>query len=205
MTATAGEIRSWRLAAAAIAALLLVSCAAPRVRPDAELMAAQVQREQKLSAMADWSLKGRLAISGPGDSGSGSLDWQQKGVEYRFTMHAPVTGKTWTLTGDGQIAELTGLHAESVSAANASDLLQRELGWNVPVVELASWVRGLRSAGPAEISFRADGLPAEFRQQGWLIEFREYDETRKPALPRRIFASNGEYKVRLAIQRWDVP
>lgn len=170
-----------------------------------DLMAAQEQREQKLSAMADWSLKGRLALSGPGDSGSGSLDWQQNGVDYRFTMHAPVTGKTWTLIGNGQSAELTGLQSQPVRAQDATTLLERELGWKVPVIELSYWVRGQRAPGPADITFRSDGLPAEFRQQGWLIEYREYDETREPALPRRIFASNGEYKVRLAIQRWDLP
>ncbi|MEZ5462704.1 lipoprotein insertase outer membrane protein LolB [Dokdonella sp.] len=205
MIAKPFPMRQWRLLPVGLLALLLVACAAPRVRPDAALLAAQQQREQQLTAMSDWSLKGRLALSGPEDSGSGSLDWQQKGVEFRFTMHAPVTGKTWTLSGNDHGAELTGLQPGPVAARDASSLLERELGWNVPVTELAHWVRGLRAAGPAEIVFRADGLPAEFRQAGWLVEFKEYDEAREPALPRRIFASNGEYKVRLAIQRWDLP
>lgn len=168
-------------------------------------MATLEQREQQLMAMNEWSLKGRLALSGPADSGSGSLDWQQQGVDYRFTMHAPVTGKTWTLSGNGQTAELLGLQPTPITARDASTLLERELGWKVPVIELANWVRGVRANGPAEVIFRPDGLPAEFRQGDWLIEYREYDDTRQPALPRRIFASNGEYKVRLAIQRWDVP
>ncbi|MGB0135217.1 lipoprotein insertase outer membrane protein LolB, partial [Dokdonella sp.] len=195
-------LRYWRLPALAAIAVLLTSCAASRIRPDADLMSAQEQREQQLAVVSDWSLKGRLALSGPGDSGSGSLDWQQEGVDYVFTMHAPVTGKTWTLSGNGDYAELAGLQAQPVTARDASTLLERELGWKVPVVELAHWVRGLRAPGAAEIIFRPDGLPAEFRQDGWLIEYREYDETRDPPLPRRIFASNGEYKVRLAIQRW---
>lgn len=205
MTARHLDRHQGRLAALAFLSLFLVSCATPHVRPDADLMSAQDQREQQLMAISDWSLQGRLALSGPSDSGSGSLDWQQKGVDYRFTMQAPVTGKTWTLSGNGQYAELTGLQAQPVKAGDASTLLNRELGWKVPVVELAYWVRGLRAAGPADVVFRPDGLPAEFRQDGWLIEYREYDETREPALPRRIFASNGEYKVRLAIQRWDLP
>ena len=78
-------------------------------------------------------------------------------------------------------------------------------GWKVPVVELSSWVLGLRAAGPAEISFREDGLPREIVQNGWTVEYRDYDATHEPPLPQRIFASLGEFKVRLAIQRWQTP
>ena len=191
--------------AVALTAMLLASCAAPRLKPDSSLLAAQAQRERELSAHSRWSLAARLAISGPQDGGSGSLAWAQDGSEYRFAVSAPVTGKTWTLSGDGERAELSGLHAEPVAGDDAATLLQRELGWNVPVLELASWVRGLRAAGPARIVFRKDGLPAEFAQAGWKIEYRDYDTSVEPALPRRIFASNGVYKVRLAVQRWDMP
>ena len=199
----------WRTAAQRIAAallvLLLASCAAPRLRPDAGLMAGQEQRERALRAESVWSLSGRLAISGPGEGGSGSLQWTQDGAGFRFAVSAPVTGKTWTLSGDAGHAELSGLREQPVHAADAAGLLQRELGWNVPVAELVDWVRGLRVPGPAKVVFREDGLPAEFVQNGWKIEYRDYDTARQPALPVRIFASNGDYKVRLAIQHWDVP
>jgi outer membrane lipoprotein LolB len=185
--------------------LLLASCAAPRLRPDASMLAAQAERERVLSAQPRWSLAGRLAISGPQDGGSGSLTWTQDGAKYRFAVSAPVTGKTWTLSGNGEQAELSGLREQAIVGHDAASLLRRELGWNVPVLELSSWVRGLRAPGPAGIVFRSDGLPAEFAQDGWKIEYRDYDTSHAPALPRRVFASNGVYKVRLAIQRWETP
>jgi outer membrane lipoprotein LolB len=189
----------------AIVAILLVlaGCAAPRLRPDAALLAAQEQRERTLGAQSTWKLNGRLAISGPNDGGSGSLEWSQDGAGFRVTMSAPVTGKTWTLTGNEHQAELEGLHAQAVSGSDAASLLERELGWKVPVVELSSWVRAIRAPGRAEIVFRADGLPAEFIQAGWKIEYLDYDASQEPRLPRRIFASRGDYKVRLVVQRWE--
>lgn len=194
-----------RRLAVALLAVLLASCAAPRLRPDAGLMAGQEQRERVLGAEPAWSLSGRLAISGPQEGGSGSLVWTQDGADFRFAVSAPVTGKTWTLSGNRDHAELSGLREQPVRAPDAAGLLQRELGWKVPVVELAAWVRGLRVPGPARVVFREDGLPAEFVQNGWKIEYRDYDTARQPALPVRIFASNGDYKVRLAIQHWDTP
>ncbi len=205
MTGSARNGALIRAASFTLLAALLASCAAPRLRPDAARMAGLEQRERILLAHRDWSLQGRMAISGPGDSGSGSLDWIQHGETYRFALSAPVSGKTWTLSGNNQHAELTGLRAQAVVGTSAVEILGRELGWKVPIAELAYWVRGIRAPGKAEVVFATDGLPAELRQAGWTIEFREYGSTDNPVLPRRIFASNGEFKVRLVIQRWGVP
>ena len=194
-----------RVAALFVLPILLASCAASRLRPDSRLLEMQEQREGLLQTMQAWSLRGRLAISGPNGSGSGSLDWQQDGREFRFAVSAPVTGKTWTLSGDERHAQLTGLHAQPVEADDAASLLMQELGWRVPVVELSSWVLGLRAPGPSDISFREDGLPLEILQNGWKVEYRDYDKTQEPPLPRRIFASQEEFRVRLAIQHWQTP
>jgi outer membrane lipoprotein LolB len=185
---------------------LLASCSTPGLlRPDAARMSALEQRERALGARPDWALRGRMAISGPQDSGSGTLDWSQQGSTFRFALSAPVSGKTWTLSGDSAHAELLGLHGqEPVVAATASGLLASELGWNVPVTQLAYWVRGIRAPGPAEVVFQGDGLPAEIRQDGWVIEFRDYETTQDPLLPRKIFAGNGAYKVRLVVQSWEL-
>ena len=195
--------RQLRAGSLGVLALLVTSCAAPRLKPDAGRMQLLEQREHILLARSDWSLAGRMAISGPQDSGSGSLEWQQQGEVFSFTLHAPVSGKTWTLSGDAEHAQLTGLREQALEAANGADLLARELGWRVPVGELAYWVRGLRAPGRAEVTFQEDGLPAEIRQHGWTVEFRDYTSTGDPLLPRKIFASNGDYKVRLVVQRWD--
>lgn len=183
---------------------LLSACAAPRVRPEADSLAAQDRREQFLLRHTEWALKGRLAISGPSDSGSGSLDWVQRGEWFRFTVSAPVSGKTWTLTGDATHAELTGLGDRTHDATDAASLLARELGWTVPVAELAYWVRGVRAPGPAEMVFGSNGLPSEFVQSGWKIEYRDYEVGQEPVMPRRIFASKGDYKVRLVVQQWNL-
>lgn len=202
MTGAVRDGARCRAASFGLLAILLASCAAPRLRPDGGRMDGLMQREQNLLAHRDWSLQGRMAISGPDDSGSGSLAWTQNGETFRFALTAPVSGKTWTLSGDDQHAELSGLRAQAVLGSSAAEILGRELGWKVPIAELAYWVRGIRAPGKAEVDFTADGLPVEIRQAGWTIEFRDYESTHDPVLPRRIFASNGDYKVRLVIQRW---
>lgn len=190
----------------ACAVLMIVACAPQRLRPHASGLDAQERREAVLAPMKSWGLVGRLGVSDGRDSGSGSLSWSQDGDRYRFELNAPVTGKTWLLTGDANHAELQGLRAETVTGHDAAELLLRELGWRVPVAELAWWARGLRAPGEiAELSVRGDGLPARIAQGGWRVDFLDYDETTQPPLPRKLFAERGNYKVRLVIQRWERP
>ena len=182
--------------------LVLAGCAAPRIKPDADLLARQDARERALHAQSTWQLQGRLGVSDGRDGGSGSLQWRQDGAAFDFSMHAPVTGKTWVLRGDAHHAQLQGLREQTVEGDSAAALLERELGWHVPVAELTSWVRGARAGGEARIEFRGDGLPAVIEQDSWKIEYPDYDNAHQPPLPRRIFASRGDYRVRLSVSQW---
>ncbi len=192
-------------AAPVCAALLLAACAGQRVKPvaaDAATLAAQEQREAELATRMAWTLRGRLAVSDARDSGSGTLEWSVQGDAYRFSLHAPVTGKTWVLGGDSRHARLEGLRDEAVEASDAAGLLRRELGWNVPIAQLRAWVRGMRASPSARITFDTDGLPATIEEDGWTIRYPEFDRTQSPPLPRKVFADNGPYRVRLAIRDW---
>lgn len=172
-----------------------------RVAGDA-VSPAQLEREATLAARTQWSLEGRLGVADARDSGSGSLHWEQDGAAYRFTVHAPVTGKTWTLTGDARQAQLDGLRDGPVRGTDAASLLRREVGWQVPFARLVAWVRAVRAPGPARIAFDAQGLPAQIEQDGWTIRYGDYDLTQSPPLPRRVFANRGDERVRLAIRSW---
>lgn len=206
-----GRIRSGlrgaaRVFAPALAVLLAACAAGPRMKTqpaDAALLARQAEREQQLAAHDAWTLQARLGVSSARDSGSGSLEWMRRGERFRFAVHAPVTGKTWVLTGDAGHARLEGLRDQAIDGDDAAGLLERELGWQVPVAELAYWARGARAPGAAaEVHFRTDGLPAEIDQAGWKVEYLDYDLGRAPPLPSKVFASRGDTRVRLAIREW---
>lgn len=190
----------------ALGALMLAACAGPRIRVQVDEAAAMQRlqaREQALANAPVWTLRGRLGVSDGRDGGSGTLEWTQRADAFRFSVHAPVTGKTWTLAGTPSHAVLSGLRPTPVEGGDARALLARELGWDVPVAHLVDWVRGMRAPGDARVEFRADGLPAAITQHGWRVEFLDYDE-RAPPLPRRLHASSGSRKVRLAIREWSV-
>lgn len=195
-----------RLGALALLASL-AACAPVAVRTgsDADLLAAQSAREAALASDGDWRMSGRLAVSARGDGGSGRIDWRQQGGNYEIRLQAPVTGKSWTLSQQGAAVMLDGLEGGTRQGADAEALLAEVTGWRIPVTALSAWARGARAPGPAQIEFGPDGLPALITQQGWTVEYREWDEA-EPARPRRIFARrDAETSVRLVVDSWGSP
>jgi len=175
------------------------------VRETPAALAQLAARESQLAPHTHWSLSAHIFVSdGKDNSGSGDLDWNTAGSAYAFTLRAP-TGRTWKLSGDAQSATLEGVEPEPVVGADPARLLRDRLGWNVPVADLASWVRGMRSAaGRATVQYDDRNRPAVLDQDGWHIEYKDWFDDRQPPLPRRVFASRGGARVKLAIDRWTI-
>lgn len=182
---------------------LLAGCstAPPRRSEQEPALAAQLERESRLGQRDDWSLVGRLAVSDGRDGGSGRIEWRQRGERFSIDIRAPVSRRTWRLTGAPGRAALEGLDGGPQYGADAESLLQREVGWRVPFADLKAWSRGMRGAGRAEIDFDTAALPRQIRQRGWIVEYRGWDDS-VPPLPTRVFASNGTRRVRLVVERW---
>ncbi|MFC0677238.1 lipoprotein insertase outer membrane protein LolB [Lysobacter korlensis] len=197
------------------AALLLAACSSQPIRselPPAEREAAeiaQLDREAVLRADPDWALEGRIAVSNGREGGSGRIDWRQSGSAYEVSLSAPVTRQSWRLSGDASQARLDGLEGGTRTGDDAGALLREATGWDIPVVALAEWVRGVRAQalGSAVVQYGANGLPMRIEQGGWVIEYVWPEGAAgKQALPTRLDARRGEARVKLVIDRWaDAP
>ncbi len=193
-----------RFVAIAAAVGLLAGCAvAPKpVVSDRQALADQAARERQLGQREAWALRGRLAVSGNGDGGSGQLQWRQSGHDTTFEVRAPVSRQTWRLLANSAQARLEGLEGGIREGRDAASLVRDEIGWELPIEHLAAWVRGMRGPGRASVEFDRHGLPARIEQHGWQIEYRGWDRAQTPPMPSRVFASRGDHRVRLAIEQW---
>jgi outer membrane lipoprotein LolB len=183
----------------------LSACVSPPMRraPDAALMQAQLERETALAARTDWSLSGRIAISNGKDGGSGRIDWKQHGADFDIRLSAPVTRQSWRMVRESGHVRLEGLDGGTLEGSDAEALLYQALGWQVPVDALASWARGARASSDAQLEFGADGLPSLLTEDDWSVEYRAWDNAGDPPRPKKVFATQGDAKVRLSVDRWD--
>jgi outer membrane lipoprotein LolB len=149
-----------------------------------------------------WSMSGKIAVSDGKDGGSGRIDWQQDGERFRIEIRAPVSRRTWRLSGGPDGATLEGLDGGPRSGPDAEALLREAVGWTVPVADLVAWARGTGGQGGADIEYDAAGQPQRLVQRGWTVEYRAWFDG-EPPLPRKIFAARGERRVRLVVERWN--
>jgi outer membrane lipoprotein LolB len=185
--------------------LLLAGCATTRpVRMvgDPGTVAAQQAREVALAGREHWTLNARMYVGNGKDGGSGDLTWNQDGDHYDFTVSFP--GRQVRLSGDPGGALLEGADkAGPVRGPDAESLMEKALGFRVPLADLRAWVMAVRAAAkPSDIHFGADGLPSELVQDGWTIAYPEWDQAAQPRLPVKVYATRAPYIVKLARVSW---
>lgn len=198
---------SLRVVAAALLVTLVAACAPVQMKGNSHMLAAQAAREKVLAGRDHWKLRAHLGVSDGENGGSGTLIWVQNGKHFSFTVRAPITGRSFRLSGGPDGAVLEGLDRGTVRGPDAQTLLTRVLGWHVPVQPLHDWVRGVRAGGAgggAMLRFGGDGLPTLLKQDGWSVEYRGWYTKARPALPRKVYAAHGDYHVRLSIRSWSL-
>lgn len=211
---------SRRILCAALLAAALSACTSVPVRPALETVAlgAEAQaraqarldaREAAVRALPGFGFTGRVAMSNGRDGGSGRIEWTQTGADYSVTLSAPVTRQSWQLQGGPEGARLDGLEGGPRSGTDVGLLLWEATGFEIPVAALAAWAAGTRApgtiAGAAELGFDAGGQLARLQQDGWTIDYLEWQPAPADgavALPTRINAQRGDARVRLIVDAW---
>ena len=157
-------------------------------------------------AMTHWQAKGKLAIRLPSDSNTAFMTWQQNQRDYTLRLSGPLGQGAITLEGSPQWVTLTDSKGEQATALTAEALMQRTLGWAVPVDSAHWWVKGFPSPDtPYRASF-SEVAPAQVRlatlnQDGWEVTFRQYHSDDN-GLPRRIILVRNDIKLVLLISDW---
>jgi len=188
------------------AAILLPGCAghAPTVTA-ARQQAEFKQREAELSGWESWGFTGRLSVDDGQDGGSGRLDWRAGASGSLLSFRGALGQGAWQLELGHEGATLRLSDGSVATEPSVQALLDREVGWRIPVDALRWWVMGLSAPKPAtrpRLELLGDGRLASLEQLGWRVEYQKYQTVESVPMPTRLEASNGAYRVKLAISRW---
>jgi outer membrane lipoprotein LolB len=167
--------------------------------------AAYQDRAEKIGAIPEWSLVGKISLDDGDHGGSGRLQWRVKPEGSELDFHGAMGRGAWHLQISPEGAVLKEANGAEQTAAGVDALIQDRMGWPIPVDALQWWVRGLAAPGIVEDeSFDDEGLLVSLDQFGWNVEFNRYDSFSGVALPIRLDARRDDYRVKLAIGRWQM-
>jgi outer membrane lipoprotein LolB len=194
-----------RRLAAAVACLLLVSCSGRQIIPE-DREAAELAFQQRISAMesmTSWDLSGKLSVDDGEDGGSGRLSWMVRDESSIMNFRGALGKGAWQLDQSPGFAQLSKADGSINRASSVNELLQKEVGWHIPVNALKWWALGVSAPGETQLQdIDGNGRLLALQQHGWNISFSRYRFFGNLELPARIDAVRGPYRVKMAVSNW---
>jgi outer membrane lipoprotein LolB len=181
--------------------------AAPVVVVDPETQAAAWRAHRvRMERIMAFDLQGRVAIASDKEGGNASFTWHQDGAAYQMRIMAPLAQGTFELNGDRLGVSLRTPQGETVDADTPEALLQRALGWQLPLSGLRFWALGIPAPGAVDhLELDPEGRLSELQQSGWRITVQQYDPVAGLPLPAKMSMVNDQTKVRIVFSEWKLP
>ncbi|WP_376695340.1 lipoprotein insertase outer membrane protein LolB [Wenzhouxiangella sp. EGI_FJ10305] len=188
-----------RIAIVLAACLVLAACATREQRPAGAWLE---ERQSWFDEHPQWQISGRVSLSDGQRGGSLGFSWEAEGDEHRIHLRTSAGGRQWRLRFSPDDAVLQGSEVGRLSGSNPDPLVERAVGWPIPVYALSWWIRGLVPPGGGDIRFADDGTLAGVTGPVWMLEYQHFNQVEGRLLPTRMEARSDEYTVRLVIRNW---
>lgn len=184
-----------RLASLAGATLILTGCAHLDAVDDGLNYS---ERQTRLSAIADWELRGQLVIDSGDSRERARVVWTQQGEQLSLTVRPSVVGLgSFRIAGDASRLVIEGRGETQVLEDPEIDLYDR-IGWWLPVASLENWLLGQPDpAYPAAIDRGPAGTLARLRQRDWQLSYEAYQLADGLLVPRTVTLTHERLELRL--------
>lgn len=189
--------------------ILLAGCAVSPPRPAVpDAQAAWAARQAALTQIRSWDARGRVALRSGDEGVQASVQWTRDNDTQRIELAGPFGGGRVRLTQNKDSAELQDSDNRIYRDSSIQRLLQRRVGWDLPISELNYWILGLPAPGLVTNSELDEwGRLKSFQQSGWEVRVLEYSHQGSFELPNRLFvrrvgASMASIEARVVIETW---
>jgi outer membrane lipoprotein LolB len=183
-----------------LAALALVPAACALLPGAPEQAVRRAARE----GVGIFQLEGRIAVRRDGESFSARIDWRHEPGGDEIVLSGILGQGLARLSSGVGGAVLQTADQQRIEAASLDALTERVFGAQLPVSGMAHWVVG-RPAFGAGASLDTAGRPAMLSEQGWTIEYLDYENDAATAMPLLLRARRENIEVRIKIDAWSLP
>ncbi|WP_441316778.1 lipoprotein insertase outer membrane protein LolB [Halomonas sp. hl-4] len=184
-------------------AVLLAGCATQAPQDESGRQAGDWEaQEAEVEALDTWTLVGKAGLRTPDENTSANLDWNQHPHYFRMLISGPFGGGRTVLEGsEGRFSLSNGdgqFEAETPEA-----LMEEQLGWSLPVRAMPDWTRGLPGDDDNyQLETDEFGFPSHLEQDGWEIDYREWEQYNGLWLPRRLVMNYDDIRITLIVNEW---
>jgi outer membrane lipoprotein LolB len=154
-------------------------------------------------ALLHWHISGKVGIRLPDDAHSAYVEWTQHADDFDVLLFGPLgQGKSRLLGKPGEV-QLKLANGDTWRDTSPEALLDRLYGWQLPVSRAQYWVKGLAAPKTHAVTrFNADGTLAHLEQDGWNIDYLNYQDSAPIRLPQKLIMQYDQVRVTLVVKQW---
>jgi outer membrane lipoprotein LolB len=156
-----------------------------------------------IQAIQTWEAEGRVAADFAGDSASGSVNWSQSFDLVDFRFRGPFGIGGFRIYGDGDRLRVRTSRGDDFILEDPIEDMRVQLGWALPVRAMRYWIVGIPDPGrPADLAFLPSGALVALVQDGWEVDFADFEERAGFTVPRKVSMRGDGVELRFVIDRW---
>ena len=186
-----------------MAALLISACTTTPSRPVAN---EEVHRQHlaSLQTLQAFDLKGRIGVQTQKQGFSGGFTWNHQPATDQVALFSPLGSQVATIDKDPGGVTLVTSDQKTLRAQDAETLTEQNLGWRLPMQGLHDWALGRPTAAPHEAIWDEQGRLTRLKQDGWDIEYSQYQRVGQYDLPHKIYMKSLQLNLKLIVERWNI-
>lgn len=135
------------------------------------------------------------------------LRWQQNADgSFDLRVAGPFGIGATTITGTPDNVQVRS-RGNTYQSNNPEQWIQDKMGWTLPLAGLRFWILGMPSPhSDADIDLDREGRVLTLEQDGWTLNYTEYQKAGSHQLPRKFDVSNSDVKLKIVVDSWnDLP
>jgi len=160
-----------------------------------------------MQAIDSWQLKGKLAYRNDADSGSAWFDWKQQGDKFTIFLSGPFGVGTVQISGNAQAITLSQPGEADINSHSSSALTQQLFGWQLPVEQMRSWVKGIPASSSTRVlkTFNEADLLDSLQEDDWQLTISRYQAGPHGQLPGKIKGRSDKLAFTMLLKEWSFP
>ena len=168
-------------------------------------VSAPVAVQRAAQADAPFAFNGRVKIKQGVQRDATGIHWEHR-TEDEILLLGPLGYTVGRIHRDARGATLDDTYGKHYAAPDAESLMQKALGWQLPLSGLRYWIMALPAPeGEFRVEHNSNGQVSLLHQQGWEISYSHYAGTQPDALPTQLNMHHEDLDVLLQIDEWEQP
>lgn len=164
--------------------------------------------KKQLNAISHYQVRGSFGYISPQKNSSARVSWQQvNDNDYTLLLTTPFGGKVIEMTVRPDFARITNDKGDEYTNTDAEQLLYQLTNLTIPLNQMRSWLVGLpgdNSLYTLDGQYRLKQVILQSGSTQWRVNYKSFHTNLSPQLPKEIEIIQGDQKIKLKIDIWNL-